>query len=96
MGRYGRGRDQSVAVAALMKHADVSKNSVFTSMLALNALDYVDDNAKRYAATIKALPAKGKITPARMGNYVPNLISKTAADLGVKVESRPKRPRKKK
>jgi len=94
LGRYGRGRDQSVAVDTLMKHADVSKNSVFTSMLALNALDYVDDNAKRYAATIKALPAKGKITPARMGNYVPNLISKTAADLGAKVETKPKRPRK--
>ncbi|MDP7051427.1 MAG: hypothetical protein QF600_05845, partial [Verrucomicrobiota bacterium] len=80
----------------LMKHADVSKNSVFTSMLALNALDYVDDNAKRYAATIKVLPAKGTITPARMGNYVPNLISKTAADLGVKVAPKPKRPRKRK
>ena len=63
-------------------------------MLALNALDYVDDNAKRHVATIKVLPTKGKITPARMGNYVPNLISKTAADLGVKVESKPKRPRK--
>ena len=96
LGRYGKGKDQSAAVDTLMKHADVSKNSVFTSMLALNALDYVDDNAKRYASTIKVLPARGKVTPARMGNYVPNLISKTAADLGVKVAPKPKkRPRKK-
>jgi F420-dependent methylenetetrahydromethanopterin dehydrogenase len=65
-------------------------------MLALNALDDVDDNAKRYAATIKVLPAKGKITPARMGNYVPNLINKTAADLGVNVAPKPKRPRRRK
>jgi arylsulfatase A-like enzyme len=94
LGRYGKGKDQSTAIDTLVKHADVSKNSVFTSMLALNALDYVDDNAKRHIATIKALPTKGKITPARMGNYVPNLIGKTTADLGVKVESKPKRPRK--
>lgn len=94
LGRYGKGKDQSTAIDTLVKHADVSKNSVFTSMLALNALDYVDDKAKRHIATIKVLPTKGKITPARMGSYVPNLISKTAADLGVKVESKPKRPRK--
>ncbi|MCH2379128.1 MAG: hypothetical protein MK236_06880, partial [Pedosphaera sp.] len=94
LGRYGKGKDQSAAIDTLMKHADVSKNSVFTSMLALNALDYVDDNAKRYAATIKGLPTKGKVTPARMGNYVPNLITKTAADLGLKIQPKPKRPRK--
>ncbi|MBT5846658.1 MAG: sulfatase-like hydrolase/transferase, partial [Verrucomicrobiales bacterium] len=94
LGRYGKGKDQSVAIDTLVKHADVSKNSVFTSMLALNALDYVDDNAKRHIATIKVLPTKGKITPARMGNYVPNLINKTTADLGLKVEPKPKRPRK--
>ena len=94
LGRYGKGKDQSVAIDTLVKHADVSKNSVFTSMLALNALDYVDENAKRHIATIKVLPTKGEITPARMGNYVPNLINKTTADLGVKVEPKPKRPRK--
>ena len=94
LGRYGKGKDQSVAIDTLMKYADVSRNTVFTSMLALNALDYVDDNAKHCAAAIKALPTKGKVTPARMGNYVPNLITKTAADLGLKVQPKPKRPRK--
>ena len=94
LGRYGKGKDQSAAIDTLMKHADVSKNSVFTSMLALNALDYVDDNAKHCASAIKALPTRGKVTPARMGNYVPNLITKTAADLGLKIQPKPKRPRK--
>ena len=81
LGRYGKGKDQSVAIDTLVKHADVSKNSVFTSMLALNALDYTDARAKPHTETINALPKQAKVVPPRMGNYIRRLIEKTTADL---------------
>ena len=94
LGRYGKGRAKTVAIDTLMKYADVSKNTVFTSMLALNGLDYTDNAAKDQLEAINQLPSKGAVTPARMGNYVPNLLSKIKMDLGGRVEVKPKRPRK--
>ena len=95
LARHGKGKDQVMAIDTLMKHADVSKNSVFTAMLALNALDYADNAAKDRLEVISKLPSKGAVTPARMGNYVPNLLSKIKMDLGAGGESKPKRPRRK-
>ena len=94
LGRYGKGRAKTAAIDTLMKYADVSKNTVFTSMLALNGLDYTDNAAKDRLEAISQLPSKGEVTPARMGNYVPNLLSKIKTDMGVRVEAKPKRPRK--
>ena len=94
LGRYGKGRAKTAAIDTLMKYADVSKNTVFTSMLALNGLDYTDNAAKDRLEAISQLPSKGEVTPARMGNYVPNLLSKIKMDMGVRVEAKPKRPRK--
>jgi uncharacterized sulfatase len=94
LGRYGKGRAKTAAIDTLMKYADVSKNTVFTSMLALNGLDYTDNAAKDRIEAISQLPSKGEVTPARMGNYVPNLLSKIKMDMGVRVEAKPKRPRK--
>ena len=94
LGRYGKGRAKAAAIDTLMKYADVSKNTVFTSILALNGLDYTDNAAKDRLETINQLPSKGAVTPARMGNYIPNLLSKIKTDLGVTAEAKPKRPRK--
>jgi len=94
LGRYSKGKAKTAAIDTLMKYADVSKNTVFTSMLALNGLDYTDNAANDRLEAINQLPSKGAVTPARMGNYVPNLLSKIKTDLGGTVETKPKRPRK--
>ena len=94
LGRYGKGKAKTAAIDTLMKYGDVSKNTVFTSMLALNGLDYTDNAANDRLEAINQLPSKGAVTPARMGNYVPNLLSKIKTDLGGTVETKPKRPRK--
>ena len=94
LGRYGKGRAKTAAIDTLMKYADVSKNTVFTSILALNGLDYTDNAAKDQLETINQLPSKGAVTPARMGNYIPNLLSKIKTDLGGTAEVKPKRPRR--
>ncbi len=81
LGQYGSEGDAAKAVSVLMELAPMDTNGVFVSMLALNALDALDEKAKPVADAIRALPQKDPSTPRRMGGYVPNLIKKTTADL---------------
>jgi hypothetical protein len=50
-------------------------------MLALNALDELDGRAASVIEQIKNLPTKSKVDYPRMGAYIPNLKTKTLADL---------------
>jgi uncharacterized sulfatase len=81
LARFGDANDAEHALKKLLQLADASKNSIFTAMLALNALDHAGDRAKPHAAAIAALPRKAKVTPPRMGNYLLRLIEKTTSDL---------------
>ena len=81
LGQYGSQSDADKAVSVLMELAPLDTNGVFVSMLALNALDALDEKAKSVADAIGALPQQDPSTPQRMKGYVPNLIKKTTADL---------------
>ncbi len=81
LARFGQGKDTALALEKLLALANGDQQTVFTAMLALNALDYTDAKAKPHAAAIAALPRKAKVTPPRMGNYIIRLIEKTTADL---------------
>ena len=81
LGRYGKGKDVALAAETLIQYGDGSKNDIFTAMLALNGLDYMDGRAAKYADQIKALPNSATVTPGRMGAYIKNLLGKINADL---------------
>lgn len=81
LGRYGDDADTDKALKVLMDLASIEENSVFVSMAALNALDALDEKAAPIQDDVAKLPTKRADTPRRMGNYVPNLITKTLADL---------------
>ena len=81
LGRYGKGKDVALATETLIQYGDGSKNDIFTAMLALNGLDYMDERAAKYADQIKALPNSAAVTPGRMGAYIKNLLGKINADL---------------
>lgn len=81
LGRYGDKKDIEMATELLMEKADVESNNVFISMLALNALDYMEQNALSAKEAIAKLPTKSKNVPGRMNAYIPNLIKKTVDDL---------------
>ena len=81
LGQYGSPSDADKAVSVLMELAPMDTNGVFVSMLALNALDALDERAKSAGEAIGALPRQDPATPQRMKNYVGNLIKKTTADL---------------
>ncbi|RLG69802.1 MAG: sulfatase, partial [Methanobacteriota archaeon] len=81
LGQYGSEKDAEQALAVLLEHAPLDKNSVFVSMLAVNALDAMDERAKSAKDKIAAISTKGKTPPRTGAKYVNNLIKKTLMDL---------------
>ena len=81
LGQYGADEDAEKALDVLLELAPIDENGVFVSMLALNAIDAMDERAKSAKERIAALPQKPNGGLPRMGAYVPNLIGKTVADL---------------
>jgi uncharacterized sulfatase len=81
MGRWGREPDARRALEVLLELAPLGKNSVYVSMAALNAIDYMDVRALPAKDRIAALPTEDDSVPQRMRTYVGRLIEKTLADL---------------
>ncbi|MBM3812656.1 MAG: sulfatase [Acidimicrobiia bacterium] len=82
LGRYGTAEESGRAVDILVELADPVKNGVYVSMLAMNALDYLDGKARKVKEKIAALPTVDPKADKRMSGYVKNLVDKTLADLG--------------
>jgi uncharacterized sulfatase len=81
LGRWGREPDARKALEVLMELAPLGNNSVYVSIAALNAIDYLDERALPAKERIAALPAEHDAVPERMRTYVGRLIEKTLADL---------------
>ncbi len=81
LGQYGDQADVEQAVAVLMDAANIEKHGVYISILALNALDALDQRARIFREEIARLPRRSTETDPRMEGYVPNLIEKILADL---------------
>lgn len=81
LGRFGEAEDLQPALDTLMELATIETQGVYISMLALNALDYLDEKAAGRLEAIQALPVNSPETPGRMGGYVPRLKEKILADL---------------
>ncbi|MDA7921513.1 sulfatase-like hydrolase/transferase [Verrucomicrobiales bacterium] len=82
LGRFGDEADQKKAVATLLSNANQATGNVFEAILAMNAIDYLDESAASESEAILALPAKpGKEAP-RVGGYVGNVLKKLRADFG--------------
>lgn len=74
LGRFGREEDLAPALALLGQCADWSKNDVFTTMAALNAIEALGEKSAPLAALLKTLPATGPAPDARFREYVPRLL----------------------
>lgn len=79
LGCFGSDADAARALDVLVKLADVSKNSVWVSLLALNAIDDMGVRAASAKDAIVALPSQAGRTPPRMGGYVPRVLEKLRA-----------------
>lgn len=81
LGRYGQRADVQAALPVLLEAADLNQHGVYIAMLALNALDHLDQRAASVKNEIAALPTASAESSGRKKAYVPNLIKKTLADL---------------
>ena len=80
LAQWGDEEDGKLAIPILLELAPIDQNDVYTSMLALNALDAMGGRATVVAEQLAQMPKDGKVPP-RMGAYVKNLLTKILDDL---------------
>ena len=81
LGRFGAADDLDPALDLLLARASLDDNDLFTAVLALNALDYLDERAAGAIEAIRALPREQAGMRRQFRSYVPQLIDKALADL---------------
>lgn len=74
LGRFGTAADAAAACRVLIELAPPDPNGLYVSLLALNALDALGPRARAVAGAAAALPAEQPELPAKLREYVPNLI----------------------
>ena len=80
-GLSGNAAETAKALSVLLDLAVLGRNSVYVSMLALNALNALGPRAKPAEERIRALPTEHPSAPDPMGGYIPRLIEKILEDL---------------
>lgn len=80
LGRYGDEQDIKIALNTLIHAANAENEGPYVAMLALNAIDFMDERAAPIKAQIEKLPTKGDWVPSRGNAYVGNLIGKILDD----------------
>jgi len=81
LGRFGSKNEQVLAVKTLGRLADPIKNGCFPSMLAMNAIDHLDNKAKSLLPRIKSMPRTPQRVDKRFQGYVGRLVDTTVEEL---------------
>jgi uncharacterized sulfatase len=84
LGRYGSGPDIDAALEVLLEHAAVQANGEFIAMLAVAALDAMEERALGVQDRIAAIDTTGGTGTRPTAREVERLIAKTLADLGAR------------
>ena len=74
------GEQRTRAISLLLESARLDASGVYISMLALNALDELDELVQPWKQDVEVLPRRHASVHPRMRAYVSNLIDKTTAD----------------
>ena len=81
LGKFGNKKDLKSAVKVLGETADPIKNGCFPSMLAMNAIDHLDDKAKSLLPMIQSMPRTPNEVDKRFQGYVGRLVDTTVKEL---------------
>ena len=81
LGQYGSDQDAEKALAVLLEHAPLDRNSIYVSMLALNGLDAMDERARPAKDQIAAISTKNNTPPRTKAGYLDRLRQKILKDL---------------
>ncbi len=79
LGRHGNAPDADLALKTLMQLAPMDTNGLYVSVLSLNAIVALGEGAKPVAAGVAALPVNRPGLPAKLNDYVPQLIKSIQA-----------------
>ena len=94
LGRYGNKIDLEKSLAVLLPASDVATSPNFVCMAAMNALDYLDENAASATDQIKTFASSHPEGLPRTTNYIGNLKKKILRDLGIELPPPPKKAKK--
>ena len=81
LGRFGSEADVPRSLDVLLALADAENNGAYIAMMAMNALDYMDDRARSAKAAIAELPDEDPNASHRFSANIGKLIDKALADL---------------
>jgi len=81
LAQYGSKADLQPALDTLAELAPTDKNGIFVSLMAVNAIDDLDEKATSLAPLIRSMSTKDPHAPPRTGGYVARVIPKLLADL---------------
>jgi arylsulfatase A-like enzyme len=81
LGKYGSKKQVKKAVKTLGEIVDPVKNGCFPSMLAMNAIDHLDDKSKPLLSQIKSMPRTPEGVDKRFQGYVGRLVDTTVKEL---------------
>jgi len=81
LGRYGSDAESRRALEVLLELADAEQNGIYLGMMAVNAIDYMDERALWAKDRIEALPRSDPNANNRFAANVGRAIDKTLADL---------------
>ena len=84
LGKYGSKNEIKLAVKVLGAIADPIKNGCFPSMIAMNAIDHLDDKAKSLLPLIQSMPRTPTEVDKRFQGYVGRLVDTTINELTIK------------
>jgi uncharacterized sulfatase len=81
LGQFGTADDRARALAVLVELSDRSRNDVFISLAALNALDALGTKAEPVLDALQSLLKEGPVPDPRYAPYVPRLLTDLIASL---------------
>ena len=81
LGQFGSADDLKLALPVLVELSNSDSNGQIVAMMALNAIDYLDDRAASVKETIRATPSASGAFGGRGKAYISNLVKKTLRDL---------------
>jgi uncharacterized sulfatase len=81
LGKYGSENQIKKAVKTLGETINPIKNGCFPSMLAMNAIDHLDNKAKSLLTQIKSMPRTPEGVDKRFQGYVGRLVDTTVTQL---------------
>jgi len=82
LGKFGAEADVNASLKTLVELADLHRQGLYVSVMALNSLDALGERVRRVKAEVNGLPVESPAVHERMREYVKNLITHIQKRLG--------------